>query len=159
MLTDEQLMGWGWRIPFLVSLVLVGIGFWIRRSLPRRPSSTGDQRRGREQAPILAALRRPRNIIAIFMMRLGQNTTFNIISVFVLTYATATLHLPRSSVLAATVVGAALACLLCPLYGHLGDRVGFRTVMTAALAFQAAVRVPLLPGSPTRAASRSWSSR
>lgn len=142
-LTESQLLDWGWRIPFLVSLVLVGIGLWIRRSLPETAEFRQVSERGaREKAPIIAALRRPRNVVAIFLMRLGQNTTFNIVSVFVLTYATTTLGLPKSSVLTATVVGAALACVLCPFYGLLGDRVGFRTVMMGALAFQALFAFP-----------------
>ncbi|GLZ48839.1 MFS transporter [Actinomycetospora sp. NBRC 106375] len=143
LLTDEQLLGWGWRIPFLVSVALVGIGLWIRRGLPETAEFREVSDRGaRERAPIVAALRRPRNVVAIFLMRLGQNTTFNIVSVFVLTYATTSLGLPKASVLTATVVGAALACVLCPLYGLLGDRIGFRTVMLAALTFQALFAFP-----------------
>ena len=142
-LTDEQLMAWGWRIPFLASIVLVGIGLWIRRGLAETAEFRAVAEHGhRERAPIVAALRRPRNIVAIFMMRLGQNATFNIVSVFVLTYATTTLGLPKASVLTATVVGAGVACVLCPVYGHLGDRVGFGPVMAVALAFQALFAFP-----------------
>ncbi|MDD7942036.1 MFS transporter [Actinomycetospora lutea] len=151
LLTDDQLLGWGWRIPFLVSLALVGIGLWIRRSLPETAEFREVTERGaREHAPIIAALRRPRNVVAIFLMRLGQNTTFNIVSVFVLTYATTTLDLPRASVLTATVIGAVLACVLCPFYGLLGDRIGFRTVMLAALTFQVLFAFPFFLLTETR---------
>jgi MFS family permease len=142
-LTEEQLFGWGWRVPFLVSIVLVAVGLWIRRDLPETAEFEQVKRREvQERAPILAALRRPRNVIAIFLMRVGQNTTFYIVSVFVLTYATTTLDLPRPTILAATLIGALVAGLLCPLYGHLGDRFGFGRVMLVALAVQAAFAFP-----------------
>jgi MFS transporter, MHS family, shikimate and dehydroshikimate transport protein len=142
-LTDAQLFGWGWRIPFLVSILLVGVGLWIRRDLTETAEFDQVAKvEGREKAPVVEALRRPRNVIAIFLMRVGQNTTFYIASVFVLTYATATLGLPRSSVLTATVIGALVACVLCPLYGHLGDRFGFRLVMIVSLVVQAAFAFP-----------------
>ncbi|MBN9110689.1 MAG: MFS transporter [Pseudonocardia sp.] len=142
-LTDDALLSWGWRVPFLISIVLIGVALWIRRGLSETTEfSQLTEREGREKAPIVEALRRPRNVIAIFLMRVGQNATFNIVSVFVLTYATTTLGLSRSSVLAATVVGAAVACVLAPLYGHLGDRFGFRRVMITALIVQAVFAFP-----------------
>jgi MFS transporter, MHS family, shikimate and dehydroshikimate transport protein len=142
-LTEEQLFGWGWRVPFLVSVLLVGIGLWIRRDLPETAEFEQVKRSGvRERTPILAALRQPRNVIAIFLMRVGQNTTFYIVSVFVLTYATTSLDMPRSTILMATVVGSVAAALLCPLYGHLGDRFGFGRVMIVGLAVQAAFAFP-----------------
>jgi MFS transporter, MHS family, shikimate and dehydroshikimate transport protein len=142
-LTDDQLFGWGWRIPFLVSILLVGVGLWIRRELPETAEFEQVTRvEGQEKAPVVEALRRPRNVIAIFLMRVGQNTTFYIVSVFVLSYATATLGMTRSSILMATVVGALVACVLCPLYGHLGDRFGFHRVMIVALLVQAAFVFP-----------------
>jgi MHS family shikimate/dehydroshikimate transporter-like MFS transporter len=142
-LTEEQLFGWGWRVPFLVSVLLVVTGLWIRRDLPETAEFERVKRSEvQERAPILAALRRPRNVIAIFLMRVGQNTTFYIVSVFVLTYATTTLGLPRPTILTATMIGALAAGLLCPLYGHLGDRVGFGRVMLVALAVQAAFAFP-----------------
>jgi len=142
-LTDDQLLGWGWRIPFLVSILLVGVGLWIRRELPETAEFEQVTRvEGQEKAPVVEALRRPRNVIAIFLMRVGQNTTFYIVSVFVLSYATATLGMTRSSILMATVVGALVACVLCPLYGHLGDRFGFHRVMIVALLVQAAFVFP-----------------
>jgi MHS family shikimate/dehydroshikimate transporter-like MFS transporter len=142
-LTEEQLFGWGWRVPFLVSVLLVVVGLWIRRDLPETAEFEQVKRdEVQERAPILAALRRPRNVIAIFLMRVGQNTTFYIVSVFVLTYATTTLDLPRPTILAATLVGSLVAALLCPLYGHLGDRFGFGRVMLVALVVQAAFAFP-----------------
>jgi MFS family permease len=142
-LTEEQLFGWGWRVPFLVSVLLVVVGLWIRRDLPETAEFERVKRsEARERAPIVAALRRPRNVIAIFLMRVGQNTTFYIVSVFVLTYATTTLDLPRPTILAATLIGALVAGLLCPLYGHLGDCFGFGRVMLVALAVQAAFAFP-----------------
>jgi MFS transporter, MHS family, shikimate and dehydroshikimate transport protein len=152
-LGDDDLLAWGWRIPFLVSVVMVGVGLWIRRGLDETAEFEQVTRtEGRERAPIVAALRRPRNVIAIFLMRVGQNATFNIVSVFVLTYATATLHLPRASVLGATVIGALAAIVLCPVYGHLGDRFGFARVMVVALAVQAVFAFPFFLLLNTRSA-------
>ncbi|GAY08117.1 MFS transporter [Pseudonocardia sp. N23] len=123
--------------------MLIGVALWIGRGLTETAEfEQVTKREGREKAPVVEALRRPRNVIAIFLMRVGQNATFNIVSVFVLTYATTTLGMSRSSVLAATVVGAAVACVLAPLYGHLGDRFGFRRVMITALIVQAVFAFP-----------------
>ncbi|MBO0850223.1 MAG: MFS transporter, partial [Pseudonocardia sp.] len=134
---------WGWRIPFLLSIVLVAVGLQVRRTLSETEEfDQVKQARAREQSPVIESLRRPRNVIAIFLMRVGQNTTFYIVSVFVLSYATSALKLSKPTILAATVVGAVAACVLCPLYGHLGDRFGFRWVMLASLLSQAVFAFP-----------------
>ncbi|MBO0876000.1 MAG: MFS transporter [Pseudonocardia sp.] len=142
-LSDQALFAWGWRIPFLLSIVLVAVGLQVRRTLSETEEfDQVKQARAREQSPVIESLRRPRNVIAIFLMRVGQNTTFYIVSVFVLSYATSALKLSKPTILAATVVGAVAACVLCPLYGHLGDRFGFRWVMLASLLSQAVFAFP-----------------
>ncbi|QRP44771.1 MFS transporter [Amycolatopsis sp. FDAARGOS 1241] len=143
LVSNDQLLSWAWRIPFLLSVVLVGLGLWMRKSLPETREFDRIKRAGeQERAPLLRAFRKPRNMVAIFLMRVGQNATFNIVSVFVLTYATKQLGLGKSQILWATVIGAAVACVLCPVYGHLGDRFGFGWVMVVSLLFQAAFAFP-----------------
>ncbi|HTF48283.1 MAG TPA: MFS transporter [Pseudonocardia sp.] len=142
-LSETQLFGWGWRIPFLLSITLVGVGLWIRGNLAETPEFDRIKSAGaRERAPVVQALRRPRNVLAIFLMRVGQNTSFYIVSVFVLSYATVTLGVPKVSILWATGIGALVALVLCPVYGHLGDRFGFHRVMATSLLVQAAFAFP-----------------
>ena len=144
-LSDEALLSWGWRVPFLLSIILVGIGIYIRRRISETPAFIEIEQSGeRERQPLLQAIKKhPRNILAIFFMRIGQNTSFYIISVFALSYATTALNLPRSIILTALLVGAGSACLTVPLFGHLGDKYSFRTVMAFSLGFQALFAFPL----------------
>ena len=102
-LSDEALLSWGWRVPFLLSIILVGIGIYIRRRISETPAFIEIEQSGeRERQPLLQAIKKhPRNILAIFFMRIGQNTSFYIISVFALSYATTALNLPRSIILTA----------------------------------------------------------
>lgn len=143
-LSDAALLSWGWRVPFLLSIIIVGVGIFIRRKITETPAFTEiKQTDTRERLPLLQALKHPRNILAIFFMRIGQNTSFYIISVFGLSYATTTLELPRSTILTALLVGSTGALLTCPLFGHLADKFGAQKLMAISLAFQILFAFPL----------------
>ena len=103
-LDDKALFSWGWRVPFLISFVMVAIGIYIRRNVDETPEfeNVKDTDK-RAKIPLIEALRtQPRNIVAIFLMRVGQNTSFYIISVFCLSYATTVLGMERWVTLTAT---------------------------------------------------------
>jgi MHS family shikimate/dehydroshikimate transporter-like MFS transporter len=144
-LTRDQLLAWGWRIPFLLSIVMVGIGIFIRSRVEESPQfqQLGEES-GRSRSPLIEALRtQPRNIIAIFLMRLGQNTSFYIITVFCLSYATTTLHIDQSVTLTALLVGSTLAAAACPFWGTLADRIGYTRIMLGSLVVSALIAAPL----------------
>ena len=142
-LDEQQLLTWGWRLPFLASVVLVGVGVYLRRRVDESPEFTAllEQRRA-SRHPLREVLKRPRNVLAVFLVRAGQNTTFYLVSVFCLSYA-AGLGLERWVTLTALLVGAAIAVVACPIWGRLGERVGSVRLTIAALGGLAVIAVPL----------------
>jgi MFS family permease len=145
LMTQDQLLAWGWRIPFLLSILVVAVGVFMRRRVSETPEFERlKETEARSRFPLLDALRRhPRNVLAIFLMRVGQNTCFYIVSVFCLSYATTKLRIPSWVTLTALLLGAVIAALLCPVWGWLADRVGFGKVMTFSLIAGAAAAFPL----------------
>ncbi|GAA1830016.1 MFS transporter [Agromyces salentinus] len=153
-LDEQQLLAWGWRLPFLASIVLVGVGVYLRRRVDESPAFTAllEQRRT-SRHPLVEALREPRNVIAVFLVRTGQNTTFYIVSVFGLSYAATTLELPKWVTLTALLVGAAAAVIACPLWGRIGERVGPARLTIGALGGLAVIAVPLFLALDTGSAA------
>lgn len=143
-LDESALLAWGWRVPFLASLLLLGVGAYLRYRVDETPEFVALARHdGRARRPLVAVLRRPRNVIAVFLVRVGQNTSFYVISVFCLGYAATVLGLERWVTLTALLVGAVIAALLCPIWGAIGDRIGPGRLITAALAGLGVLAVPL----------------
>lgn len=126
--SGDQFMAWGWRIPFAFSILLVGVGLWIRLGVEETPVFQQLRDKGRiEKAPILEVLRRhPRQVILSALLRMSEQAPFYIFSTFVFAYATGTLGMPRSLALGGVMAGAALGFLVVPLSGLLSDRIGRR---------------------------------
>jgi MFS family permease len=127
-LTGSQFLVWGWRIPFLLSIVLVGVGLWIRLGIMETPvfAELADKQRI-EPAPVVEVFRQNgREVILSALARLGQNTQFYIFTGFILVYGTTTLHFARGALLNATLVMAVLSLISVPLFGRLSDTFGRR---------------------------------
>ncbi|MGH3387324.1 MAG: MFS transporter [Actinomadura sp.] len=152
LLTDAQLLSWGWRLPFLLSLVMVAVGIYIRRRIDETPEFEDlKQQHSQAKAPVVEAFRtNGRNILAIFLMRLGQNTSFYIISVFCLAYATTNLGVSKSVTLTALLTGSVAAAIAAPLWGALADRIGYTKIMIGSLLASAALAFPLFLALDTR---------
>ncbi len=143
LLTDEQFLAWGWRIPFLVSIVIVAIGVYIRLRVPESPEFEELQRQHRTaSAPLVEALKTPRNIFALFAVRVGENTYYYAVSVFAISYCVSYLQVSRTVPLQAISIGAAVAVVGALLGGALADRIGSRLVMGFGLVFQLVWIVP-----------------
>ena len=140
----DDLIAWGWRIPFLFSFIFVGVGRYVRARVTESPEFTRAvaAEGGARTSPLLDVLRNPRNVIAIFLMRLGENTVFYLVSVYFLTYVTTTLKLEGTAIWA-LLAGAVAAAVLSPVWGAIADRVGYKLFMGCALAFGATVAFPL----------------
>lgn len=143
-LPEEQLLAWGWRIPFLLSLVLVGIGLFIRLRIAETPAFNRIQETGTVvRMPLLDAIRsHPRNILLAMGARLAENGVFYIYSVFVLVYVTEHLRLPRSVVLNGVLLATAVELVAIPVFGSLSDRIGRRPVYMGGAAFSALFAFP-----------------
>ena len=142
-LPEEQFLSWGWRVPFLVSIVLVAVGLLIRLRILETPAFERlKSQAAHARQPIVEVIQRyPKQVLLAMGARFAENGAFYIFSVFVLTYATERAMIDRQIVLNAILIGAAVELVAIPLFGALSDRVGrrpvylFGAVMTAVLAF------------------------
>ena len=124
----DQFETWAWRLPFALSIVLIGVGLWIRLGILETPvfRELTDSRRI-EQAPVVEVIRKqPREIVLSALLRMAEQTPFYIFTAFIFAYAVGTLHLSRDLILAAVLTAAALSLVSIPLSGHISDRIGRR---------------------------------
>jgi metabolite-proton symporter len=147
--SEATFMSWGWRVPFLLSGVLVLVGLWIRVAVTESPKFAAmAAEQGTARVPLVEVLRRhPRGLLVAMAARIGTDVAFYTFSLYVLTYVTTSVGLPRSAALTAVLVGSAFQLVLIPFFGALSDRVGRRPVYAAgaaAAAFWAFVFFPLL---------------
>jgi MFS family permease len=125
-LSGDQFLVWGWRIPFLLSIVMVGIGLWIRLGISETPvfQKVLDEERV-ERVPVLEVLKRqPKQVALSALVRMPEQAPGYIVGTFIFTYATTVLGAPRNFVLMAVLVQACLGFLWIPAAGHLSDRIG-----------------------------------
>jgi metabolite-proton symporter len=129
-LSDEAFLSWGWRVPFLLSGVLVLVGLWIRLTIAESPLFAEVEEAGaKARMPLVEVLRRhPRGLLVAMAARIGTDVAFYTYTLYVLTYITGELGLPRDVGLSAVLVGSALQLVLIPLFGAWSDRVGRRPV-------------------------------
>ena len=130
-LSDEAFLAWGWRVPFLASIVLVGVGIVIRLRVAESPVFEQARSAGKiERQPVLAVLRRqPGNVLRAAGLRFAENSTFYIHTTFVLTYGTVALGMRRGDLLIAVIVASAIGLASMPFYGWACDRFGRRPVV------------------------------
>ena len=130
LVSAEDFLAWGWRIPFLASVALVGFGLWIRRGVDETPMFRRLDETGTKAAtPIGDVLRLHwRRLLVAGGVRIGSDVSYALIVVFSLTYITTVLNLTRTLALTAIMIGAATNALVTPLFGALSDRVGRRPV-------------------------------
>ncbi|MCX5195307.1 MHS family MFS transporter [Streptomyces sp. NBC_00249] len=135
--SDEAFLAWGWRVPFLLSGVLVVIGLWIRVSVSESPAFLEAKARAeaaeaagaRSAPPVVEVLRTSwRSVLTAIGTRLGENVSYYVLTAFLLVYVTVHLGLPKSDALNAVLIGSAVHFVTIPLWGALSDRVGRRAV-------------------------------
>ncbi|MFD3523222.1 MFS transporter [Streptomyces sp. NPDC058653] len=149
--SDEAFLAWGWRVPFLLSGVLVMIGLWIRISVEESPVFLDAQRKAaeeaeeaaraagtaakggapavKEEAPVVQVFRKSwREVLVAIGTRFGENVSYYILTAFVLVYVTVHLELPKSDALNAVLIGSAVHFVTIPMWGALSDRLGRRPV-------------------------------
>ena len=133
--SPDAFLAWGWRIPFLLSAVLVGIGLYIRLAVEESPvfkaAQAEAQRRAaageKETMPIIEVFRRyPREVVTAMGARFAENVSYYIFTIVIVTYLTKGPghSLPNSYVLNAVLIGAAVHLVTIPMWGALSDRFG-----------------------------------
>jgi MFS family permease len=126
--SGDQFMVWGWRIPFALSIILVGVGLWIRLGILETPvfQKLLDNDKV-EKAPILEVIKKqPREIILSALARMSEQAPFYIFTAFIFAYAVNTLKMDRNFILAAVMAAAVVSFVTIPLSGHISDRIGRR---------------------------------
>jgi metabolite-proton symporter len=127
-LSGDQFAVWGWRIPFALSIILVGIGLWIRLGILETPvfQKLLDEDKV-EKAPILEVIKKqPKEIILSALLRMSEQAPFYIFTAFVFAYTVGTLKMDRNFILAAVMVAAVVEFFAIPISGHISDRIGRR---------------------------------
>ncbi|MDF3882300.1 MFS transporter [Cupriavidus basilensis] len=132
-LSPEDFQAWGWRIPFLSSVLLVVFGLWLRKGVEETPLFREmEARKSTARTPIKEVfVDHWRRLLLAGGVRIGSDVLYALVVVFTLTYVTSVLHLSRPLALTATMIGAACNAVAVPLFGSLSDRLGRRPVYIA----------------------------
>ncbi|NUR83967.1 MAG: MHS family MFS transporter [Nonomuraea sp.] len=134
-LSDAAFLSWGWRVPFLVSGVLVFVGLWVRLRITESPLfAQVEQQGGKARMPLVEVVRtHPRALLSAFTARIGVDVAFYTFTAYIIVYITGQLKLERAVALNAVLIGSALQLVLIPLFGALSDRFGRRPVYFAGV--------------------------
>lgn len=129
-LTEAELLAWGWRIPFLASIVMIAIGMFIRLGVHESPVFQKIKDSGQQaEHPTGDLLKKHRRILLVTIgMKMLQNAIFYIYSVFMLSYIVGTLHMPRSVGLNAVLISSVVGLATIPLWSLLSDLIGRKKV-------------------------------
>ena len=135
-LPEEQFLAWGWRVPFLLSILLVAVGLFIRLRILESPAFQRLREAGGAVAvPIVEVFRN--NLKQLFVVAgayLAQNVTFYILISFTLTYGEETLKLPRNLMISIIIISSIASFLMMPLFAALSDRVGRKLMLLTGAA-------------------------
>ena len=157
-LPEEKFLAWGWRVPFLLGILLMAVGLFIRLAIVESPVfARMKAAKSEARLPILEVLRdHPRNVLVAMGARFAENACFYIFTVFVLTYATRQLGLAQSTLLNGVLLGSAVQLVAIPLFGALSDRVGRRPVYLGGAVFLAMFAFPFFWLVDTKATAAIW---
>lgn len=144
LLPEPILFSWGWRIPFIASILLLAVGWYIRVKVPESPDFEKVKQQAKAiKVPAVQVLQQhPKKVLRIIIARAAENAWFYLASTFTLAYTTTQLAIERSSILFATICGAVLIMIMTPLCGHLSDKVGQRRMFIFGLCLLAAYAYP-----------------
>jgi metabolite-proton symporter len=128
--SDEAFLSWGWRVPFLLSGLLVIVGLWIRMTLAESPLfREAEDVDHKEAAPVVEVLRRyPKQVLLAIGARIGVDVAFYTFVLFITTYVATYLDLPQQYALNAVLIAAAVQVIAIPYFGHLSDRFARRPI-------------------------------
>ncbi|HAS1786895.1 TPA: MFS transporter [Enterobacter cloacae] len=124
--SEEDFLSWGWRIPFLLSSVLVLLGLWIRKDIDETPDFQKVKKSGQvAKTPLRDTVKQHwREVLIAAGLKVVETAPFYIFSTFVVSYATTTLAYQKSQALEAVTLGALVATIMIPLMGLLSDKIG-----------------------------------
>jgi len=128
--SEADFLDWGWRIPFLASIVLVFVGLYIRIGILETPVFARLKAQGTvSSAPVLDVLKKNwRQVVLTALLRTGQQVPFYIFTTYIITYATQQLGFGRSTILNFVMIQSIISTMTIPLMGHLSDIYGRRRI-------------------------------
>lgn len=129
-LGQEAFSEWAWRIPFLVSIILVGFAVWVRSQQHESPDFIPQKHKATHTAqrfPIIQAIKEsPRGFFYIIALRLAELLTMYLVTTFALNYSTQNLHMSSQLFLNISLLVGAISCFSIPFFAHMADRFGRR---------------------------------
>ena len=133
LVSPEEFLAWVWRVPFLLSIVLIAFGLWVRRGVEETPMFKDLENRGaKARAPIGEVVRfHWRQLLLAGGVRIGSDVLYSLALIFTLTYVTTVLNLSRTLALTSIMIATVFNAATIPLFGALSDRIGRRPVYAA----------------------------
>jgi MFS family permease len=128
--SGPEFLAWGWRVPFIASIVLIGIGLWVRLTVLESPAFAQIKTSGKvAKLPLAETLKTQwRDVLKAMFVRTAEQAPFYIFTSFVLAYGTQTLDLERSDLLLYLIIAASIGIVSVPFFGWLSDVLGRRLV-------------------------------
>ncbi|MGN1290343.1 MAG: MFS transporter [Bradyrhizobium sp.] len=125
-MSGDKFLAWGWRVPFALSIILVGVGLYIRLGILETPVfSKLLAERQLDRTPMLTVIRdHPKEILLSAFARMSEQAPFYIFTAFVFSYGIGTLHVSRDFLLTAVLAASVLSFVSIPLCGHISDQIG-----------------------------------
>ena len=156
--SEAAFLAWGWRIPFLVSIVLVAVGLFVRLAVLESPAFKEVKDTKTEvDVPLVELVKtHKRDVLTAMGMRIAENGCFYIFTVFVLAYGEDTLNLSKNTMLTGVIIAAAIGLFTVPLYGAMSDRFGRRKLYMAGALFSLAFAFPFFALLDTKEPVLIW---
>jgi MHS family shikimate/dehydroshikimate transporter-like MFS transporter len=144
-LPDPEFLAWGWRIPFLISILMAGVGLYIRMQLEETPVFREiEAKKEVARLPLVEILTAHRKMFFTAIgLKLSEISYVSIAGVFAISYVTGKLALPRSLILNALLLSSIIALVAIPLFGWLSDKIGRKTMFYASCLFAMAFAFPM----------------
>lgn len=153
LLPEGDFLAWGWRVPFLLGVVLTGVGLFLRLKVLESPlfEKVLEEKKPAEGLPLLEVLRKHRrNVLLAMGARMAENAFYYFFTVFCLSYGTQQLGLPRALLLDGVLLAAVAHLIAVPCFGALSDRVGRKPVYLGGAVFLACFAFPFFWMMSTR---------
>jgi MHS family shikimate/dehydroshikimate transporter-like MFS transporter len=144
-LPEKDLLSWGWRLPFLVSIILIFIGGYIRNQLLETPIFQQMQSKKKfVKNPVKELITKyPKKLLIASGVKLNEVTFSYSISAFIIAYATSKLNLPKDQLLHGLSIGALISICIIPLFGYISDKIGCKPFLILGSLFVLVIAFPL----------------
>ncbi|MEH6943891.1 MFS transporter [Bacillus sp. JJ722] len=142
--TEAQFMAWGWRIPFLLSAVLIVLALWIRNGIEETPAFQQQKASGElVKVPIVETFRSNwKSVLHVIGLKLGDGFFNVFLMSFILVYATTYLDYSRDTALTALTISCATMLITIPIAGYLSDYIGRKTIYISGLVTMIVLAIP-----------------